>query len=140
MPNRTLIAFVVAPLCVPIILLLASGERVLIELPVAPFVAIAASYFAMFAFGAPAFGLLKARGQTGVWASVISGLSIGLIVWNVFWILIGLLLGETVSVAISILVRMPFRELVVAGLAGACAGLVFWVIARPDRSPNGPPS
>ena len=136
MPRRTF-AFLVAPLAVPLFVLvwsfaghLALGWRLTM-------VAIAAilSYSGTLAFGMPAYFLLKARGLTAAWIAGAVGFATVALMWLVFLVLFPLSLGQGFSG-----VRLGFADFHIVtdvvwpgGVLGTIVGVLFWVIARPDR-------
>lgn len=139
MPRRT-VAFFVAPLAVPLFVLiwsfsghLALGWR-LTMMVIAAFL----SFGGTLAFGMPAYFLLKARGLTAAWIAGVAGFVIGALMWLVFLVLFPLSLGQGFSG-----VRLGLADFHIVsdiawpgGVLGAIVGALFWVIARPDRQPS----
>ena len=135
--SRRTIAFWVAPLAVPLLVLvwsfsgqLALGWR-LTMMVIAAFL----SYGGTVALGIPAYFLLKARGLTTVWIAGAIGFAIGVLMWLIFMVLFPLSLDQGFSG-----VHFAFANFHIVtdiawpgGALGATVGVLFWLIARPDR-------
>ena len=134
---RHKVAFLIAPLAVPLFVLvwsltghLALGWRLTV-------VAIAAflSYSGTLAFGVPAYYLLKARKLTAAWIAGTAGFAIGALMWLVFLVIFPLSLDQGFSG-----IRRGLADFHIVtdiawpgGVLGMIVGVLFWVIARPDR-------
>jgi len=134
---RIIAAFAVAPLCAAAIV-------------TSPFLAMASpwtdigaisvtfAYLSMLVLGVPAFYFLKARKLIYFWIAPATGFVIGAATYLIFEIVIGLAFGLDLADALSGMARdltSPGRGdlvlLALAGVSGAAAALVFWMIARP---------
>jgi hypothetical protein len=137
---RVVIAFFLAPLSVPLSMLLIlafSGVNTAGTMMI-PIFAVVASYGGTFVFGVPAYSVLKGRGVTAAWAAVATGLAIGGITWVLFSVLLPLFLGQGLSGARFALTDRSIMSGVLwpGGVEGALVGAVYWLIARPDRRTN----
>ena len=139
MPRHKL-AFLVAPLAVPLLVLLwlMLGNLAMPWLLIAVIIAAATSYAGTFLLGKPAYAFLNAHGQTAAWIAVVTGFVIGATMWLVFSILFPLSLGQGVDGVLFALTDPHSLRGVIypGGLLGMIVGGLFWVIARPDR-PSG---
>jgi hypothetical protein len=134
---RTLIAFYVAPLAVPLILLV--HPATLAQYQYAVGFGVVVAYVGTFMLGMPIYIFLCARQLTTFWIAPIVGFAIGMVMWYVFFFLLMLALNAAISSAISSIVagifdgRIFLEALRIGGPAGAAVGIVLWLIARPDR-------
>jgi hypothetical protein len=135
---RTPIAFLVAPLVVPLIV----AAYVPIRFPHDPAAATAVplsvfvSYFGAVIFGVPTYLFLRARQLTAFWIASVAGFIVGVMMWYVFFALLGLSLGNglsDVAAALSTPRYMLPNALKASGPLGALVGTILWLIARPDR-------
>jgi hypothetical protein len=136
---RLVIAFFAAPLTVPVSLLLLlllftdhtpAGVAIGIVV-VGAFV----SYAGTFALGVPTYRVLRKRGHTAFWIAMAAGFLIGVVTCVTFGIFFALSLDEGmqgVRFALTDLKTLA-SESRFGGPLGAISGLVFWLIARPDR-------
>ena len=99
------------------------------------------SYALMAIFGVPIFLLFRRYRLTSLSVAIAAGFVCGAIGSVGFLLLIGLLLDGSISVAVASFVEnferrgaTDFVLVVLSGLLGATVGLVFWFIARPDRT------
>ncbi len=115
---RTMAAFYVAPLAVPLITALYLASRGGPEGVEATVVVVSAlvAYAGTFALGVPLYLFLRVRNLTAFWIAPVFGFIVGAIVMF-------LLVGRDVSPA----------NLQFGGLCGAVVGTILWLIARPDR-------
>jgi hypothetical protein len=133
--NRRSTAFFVAPL-----------TSVLMSVPYlyhAPFpwsvvgfvLVLIVSYGGMIAVGIPAYLFLRSRHWLSLWVAVIVGFIAGGIMIFIFAALFALLLGEGGRGMIAGIAdgSMVKDILWPGGPMGAVTGVVFWLIARPDR-------
>jgi hypothetical protein len=144
--SRSVIAFLVAPLWVP---LLVTPYCYLFVFPHAEqgrWVVISAILSAIFSYGGtvllgvPIFSILRARNLTASWIAIAIGFVIGAVVFEVFLVLLGLsLYGGNFKLAMktfyeTILDPIKLMFLVWPGSLGGIVGITLWLIARPDRS------
>jgi len=90
-------------------------------------------YPAMIVLGLPAHLLLRKFGSTGLWGYAVAGLLIGAIVAAVLFSSViannfGLAHDPTKSLTPSVAIS------ILAAFLGMLSAVVFWAIARPDRS------
>jgi hypothetical protein len=145
--NRTQIAFLVAPLWVPLVMLLLAkfdlfpydhqGVWIAITIVLAAFF----GYAGTFIFGVPAFMFFRSRGFTSCWLAGILGFCIGAIVMSAFVFFFALALQSSVeeaaNTALSIFDPWKSNQLfsaLLAGSIGSLVGITLWFIARPDRN------
>lgn len=120
---RTLAAFLVAPLVVPLAcVLIASIEAWSRRVPAEPapeWLSLVATFSGLYAyagvvvFGAPIYLILRVYKRTELWIAVVVGFVVG------------------AGVVFPMLGTMP--ALTFGGPLGAIVGVVFWLIDRPDR-------
>lgn len=134
---RTLIAFYIAPLVVPLLLALTPRELSGTDLSDRLSVVVGAfvAYAGVWAIGGPAYLFLRARRWTSFWLAPLLGFAIGAVMWLVFGVLFGLSLGHSLAGALSLTAQPNFSRGILwpGGVTGAATGIVFWLIARPDR-------
>lgn len=144
--NRTILAFTIAPLWVPLLLFL-FARLVIFPYPeqgnsvvLAVFVSLVFSYGGTILVGAPAFAFLRSRNLTAPWIAVVLGFAIGAMVFFVFYVLFGLALGNSTQDTLRITQSVFTAERLwgisfigVPGSIGALVGFTLWMIARPDR-------
>lgn len=127
---RVPIAFLVAPLAIPMLVTLtfvplvpSVGFNSLIAYPIALLLSV------------PPFRILCESKLTGFWAMTTTGAAVGLATFFVLAMLSGGLLSALAE-------QSRFLILAIFGLSGAVAGTIFWAIARPDRDvvPSSSPS
>ncbi|MBS0520317.1 MAG: hypothetical protein JSR90_16595 [Proteobacteria bacterium] len=123
---RAIAGFAIAPLApallLAIVLLAIGGEHATETLQYTPYAAFV-SYPIALLFGAPAFFVMRRRHWNGWRAYLVAGVLLGLL-----FFLLSLVSMEGGLVE-HILATLPFA------LTGAvAASLVFWAIARPDRT------
>jgi hypothetical protein len=148
--NRTIVAFIVAPLWVP----LAAGVIAYISsfdpYPTPVFwtmVGILGSaltaYVGEFALGLPVFLILRSHGMSRLWIVVLFGCIIGAVCGVIYWASImfffsagdiGAFIGAMQKLfnGHGNLIQMSLAP----SLLGAIAGATLWLIARPDKRPN----
>jgi hypothetical protein len=135
---RQVIAFLVAPLVVPLLFL---AVLYLSPSPTAPFFGTALfisgfiAYVGIFMFGIPIYEFLRARNLTAFWIAPAAGVVVGAIMMYVFFVLLGLFFGSSISDTLSDFGRpdVLLFSLGFGAPAGAAVGATFWLIARPDR-------
>lgn len=136
--SRGAIAFFIAPLAVPLLLLLwqlSAAHAALGLILTTMFIGAFVSYVGTLVFGIPAYRLLRARGVTALWVAVVVGFIIGILMWLIFAVFFGLSLGHGLSSIQSTLTNSNIFTDVMwpGGVLGAIVGAIFWLIARPDR-------
>jgi Zn-dependent protease with chaperone function len=126
---RTPIAFLVAPVAVPI-LAVVFLQPPLHDIGVAFIIVVSwfVAYVGVFVFGLPVYRFMLARNATTFWIAPAVGFVVGAIMYWVTLALVGLMFGakdlgrpDDISDALKL-----------GGVAGAAVGAVLWVIARPD--------
>ena len=135
---RLVMAVFGAPMTVPLLLLLlllfigqAAGSAAIGIVVVGAFV----SYAGTFAFGVPTYRVLRKRGHSAFWIATAAGFLIGIVTCMAFGVFFALSLDEaTQGVRVALTdPRTLAGEAGYGGPLGAISGLVFWLIARPDR-------
>jgi hypothetical protein len=138
--KRGAVAFFVAPLAVPLLLLpwLSSGHLAPGWMLTAIVIAALVSYAGTLVLGVPAYFLLRARRLTAAWIAGVAGFVIGALMWLVFSVLFPLSLDQGLSGVRFALTDLHTLKGVIwpGGVLGAIVGALFWVIARPDRQPS----
>jgi hypothetical protein len=144
--KRSALAFLVAPLCVP--LLVTPYAFLVFPYPdKSPWIVIIVAsgvlfgYGGTFLFGIPMFWFLQARKLTSIWAAAATGFLIGAITslglvaaFTLVFAKRGFRdLGEEINRVLSTPSDLVF--LLCSGLLGIMVGITFWAIARPDRHP-----
>jgi hypothetical protein len=136
--SRPVIAFLVAPLVVPLFLLpsLYSGMPDKFWFAVTLIVATITAYAGTFFLGLPAYLFLRARKWTAFWIAPVLGFIAGSLAYCVFVVLFGLSLGSSLSSVMSDFSNVSgLRDLLwPIGPEGAAVGSLLWLIARPDRA------
>jgi hypothetical protein len=135
--SRPVIAFLVAPLVVPLFLLpsLYSGMPDKFWFAVTLIVATITAYAGTFFLGLPAYLFLRARKWTAFWIAPVLGFIAGSLAYCVFVVLFGLSLGSLSSVMSDFSNVSGLRDLLwPIGPEGAAVGSLLWLIARPDRA------
>lgn len=135
--NRTIIAFAVAPLAVPVLLVpyLWSMNTQPGMLVLSLEIGVVFAYFGCFVFGVPAYLFLAKRGWTAFWIAPSLGFVAGAVAWIGFAVLFPLLL-ETGIAGMWRSLRDPatLKGMVwPGGVLGAAVGVLLWLIARPDQ-------
>jgi hypothetical protein len=138
--QRRAVAFFIAPLAVPLLMLpwLSSGHLATGWILTAMVIAALVSYAGTLALGMPAYFLLRARGLTAAWIAGAAGFVIGALMWLVFSVLFPLSLDQGLAGVRFALTDLHSLQGVLwpGGVLGAIVGALFWVIARPDRQPS----
>ncbi len=140
--SRTELAFVVAPLWVPVALMI---EWSLLATPLdllnfwavfAGFASLAIGYAGTFLFGVPAFLFLRSRNWTAPWIGAVLGFAIAVITLFLFNVLFALALGYSVDDLLlgALSSFSDWGAWITAGPIGSLVGVTLWLIARPDRS------
>jgi hypothetical protein len=139
---RPVIAFLVAPLVVPLFLLpsLYSGMPDRFWFAVTLIMAAIAAYAGTFFFGLPAYLFLRARKWTSFWIAPVLGFIAGSLAYCVLVVLFAVSLGNRLSSVMAGFSNVNgLRDLLwPIGPQGALVGALLWLIARPDRAPPGP--
>lgn len=135
---RDAIAFLVAPLVVPLLLLavLYLGPQPTDSFfGIALFVSAFIAYAGIFIFGVPIYEFLRARKLTAFWIAPAAGVIVGAIMMYVFFALLRLFFGASISDMLSDFGRpdLLLFSLGFGAPAGAAVGATLWLIARPDR-------
>lgn len=134
--SRTLIAFAVAPLIAPIVLSLYFGLNGPASLMLFILLFGAAfAYGATLLAGVPLYLLLRRWGRDSLDTIVPCGALLGLGCWMFFLFAFPLFTGGSPKNFYEVFVNLGvFDFLILPLLLGAASGLVFWLIARPDRN------
>jgi hypothetical protein len=136
-----MIAFVVAPLWVPLIAAPAFRLMVWPDPSQTHWVVIATLTSALFAYGGclllgqPLHRWLVQRRLVSLWIALAAGLVIGAVSWLIFMVCFALFFGGGVGGVASALSDAPkhLAFLVLPAGLGALVGATIWLIARPDR-------
>jgi hypothetical protein len=131
---RPIIAFLVAPLAVP--LFVAVDMYPLLATPffvrVVLYLSILTAYVGTFVFGIPAYLLLRARKWTAFWLAPVLGFMGGALAWWLFlavpWTGSSFRFEPVWDLSRLRDVLWPYGPL------GALVGTLLWLIARPDRA------
>jgi hypothetical protein len=130
--NREFLAFIVSPLVVPAIVSFSiPGGSLGISLTFATIV----SYGSMLLIGGPAYLFLKSKQWTSVWIAAGLGIFFGIVGWIAGGALLAFLLESPFLAAFGDPV-WRFGMLWPGAVSGMLVGITFWIIARPDRSPQ----
>jgi hypothetical protein len=136
--HRGTIAFFFAPLAVPLLLLpwlIYSGLAV-VWVIVTLLLSLTVSYIGSATLGLSAYKLLKRHNYTALWIALPVGYAIGAVMWMVFSVFFVVSLGQGIS-GIHLALSDPaslWGVLWPGGILGTAVGLLFWIIARPDRA------
>ncbi|HXC56835.1 MAG TPA: hypothetical protein VNU97_16165 [Rhizomicrobium sp.] len=144
---REKIAFVVAPLAVPLLLALLYATLVSAAPADWAMAAIGLSlvfaYFGLFVLGLPLYLLLKARGIARLWVFLAGGFVVAVATDALLQLALGVWAGDSARSVLSTALDNMFGSLIfltgLAGLAGVVVAGVFWCIARPDRAAGAAP-
>ena len=142
--NRPGLAFLVAPLWVPLVYAPYAALAMFPSAGQAHLVVISTIFSALFAyagaalFGVPTYRLLRRKPRLLLAAAILVGFAAGGLMWLVFLILVALLLGSTVIGFLSEFWYSPggahWVALAYRGALGALVGLTMWFIGRPKVS------
>jgi len=138
--SRTFVAFLVAPLWVPVAT--APFAAQMFPYPaqshwiyITTVIAIVFAYGGALAFGVPTFLILRTRNCGSFWIAAVLGFGISSLTWMIFAILFGLSLGNGLTFvwrqATNFASWWPLPPI---GALGSLVGATFWMIARPDRT------
>lgn len=134
-------AFLAAPLAVPLFFLvwLLPGDFPARWQLTMVIIAAIFAYGGTLLFGVPAYFFLKAQNLTAIWVAMVAGFGIGALTWLVFMVLFPLSLDEGWSgVALGFSSLHTAKDIAwPGGVLGMVVGILFWVIARPDRPTGG---
>lgn len=133
---RTPIAFLVAPLVVPLLAVLVLDEPLSDPSIVAILIVVTfATYFGVAAFGVPTFLFMRSRQWTEFWMALTAGFIIGTVMWYVGASFFRLWLGNHLSDVLSSLGAAAewSMALRVGAVPGTAVAAILWLIARPDR-------
>jgi hypothetical protein len=140
--SRLAIAFLVAPLWVPLIVAPYSAFEIFPHptqwrwVVIATIISAIFSYLGVFALGYPAFLALRSRNLTALWIAAALGFVVGALTMVAFLACFALALGEG-SQSVDLFLQGPpsllLAGVIPPGLLGALVGTTLWLIARPDR-------
>jgi hypothetical protein len=135
--NRSIIAFLVAPLAAPVLLIpyIRSMTTTSTWFVFALIISAIMAYAGVFIFGVPAYFFLRTRSWTALWIAPLVGFLIGAVMWLVFSAIFALVLDEGISgVRLALTDPATLRGVIwPGGIIGAAIGIILWLIARPDR-------
>lgn len=136
--SRGLIAFIIAPLIAPVLLFpyLRELTTTNVWLAFALVITVIVAYVGAVVLGVPAYLFLRARNCTSFWMAATLGFAIGAAMWLVFSAAFALMLDQGVAGVRSSLADPGTLRGILwpGGIAGAAAGMAFWLIARPDKA------
>jgi hypothetical protein len=97
--NRSIIAFLVAPLAAPVLLIpyVRSMTTTSTWFVFALIISAIMAYAGVFIFGVPAYFFLRTRSWTALWIAPLVGFLIGALMWLVFGAIFALVLDEGIS-------------------------------------------
>lgn len=121
--RRTVLAAALAPLWVPLSIA-ASADQLAVDLTLGT----AFAYLGMLALGIPGLLLLRARRLTGLPATALLGLAVGVATWLLFRLCFDPALDDGLRAGLH-----DALELCYQAALGALVGATLWLIARPDR-------
>lgn len=135
--TRVQLAFVVAPLWVPLALW---GFASLGSYPTPgdwPLLIAAVStmcaYIGVLVIGLPAFLLMRAERWTASWMAAVAGLLAGLVISYTALVVVCLLRGPHFVNWTALRDALDVQFLSVSAVVGALVSITLWLIARPDR-------
>jgi hypothetical protein len=135
--NRLVIAFLVAPFVAPVLLIpyIRSMTTTSTWFVFAFIVSTVVAYAGVFAFGVPAYFVLRSRNWTALWIACLLGAVVGVVVWLIFSAAFALLLDEGIAgVRLALTDPSTLKGVIWPGaVVGAVVGAAFWLIARPDH-------
>jgi hypothetical protein len=137
--SRTKLAFLIAPLWVPLATALVSRMLVWPDPSQTHWVVIATTvggafaYAGCFVVGLPLFRLLTTRGLVSMWIAPTVGFAIGAVTWLAFISCLTIFLGGGPFGAFGALAPQQLPFLAWPGGLGALVGMTVWLITRPDR-------
>jgi Zn-dependent protease with chaperone function len=128
---RTPIAFLVAPLAIPIVMTWLRPSLADLDTGLALVVSMLAAYIGIFVIGLPIYLYLQTRGAMAFWLAPIIGFMIGVVMTYALYFFVALSVGyHVVSPAEPVTLQDAFGF---GGPSGAVVGAILWLIARPDR-------
>src|SRR5262245_28151500 len=147
--NRNVVAFIIAPLAVPLVMS-AVALQILREAPPlywsSLLIATMVSYIGVLLVGAPVYMTHRSRGWTSFWLALVAGLIVGVIMAMALVVIFPLLLGILTAVMAMFGENVQLGEVIIAdpnpaailvlmgpGILGALVGSLLWLIGRPDR-------
>jgi hypothetical protein len=143
--SRHRLAFVVAPLWVPVLVGLycffliftRPGQEELIV--IAMTIGAILSYGGTLAFGRPAFAFMRTHRMTSIWMAMATGFAIGALTSFFFLVAIAAMLQGLAALLFSDEALHAALSLfnVASGIMGTLVGITLWLIARPDRATDG---
>jgi hypothetical protein len=135
--NRSIIAFLVAPLAAPVLLIpyVRSMTTTSTWFVFALIISAIMAYAGVFIFGVPAYFFLRTRSWTALWIAPLVGFLIGALMWLVFGAIFALVLDEGISGVRLVLTDPATLRGVIwpGGIIGAAIGIILRLIARPDQ-------
>lgn len=136
---RIWMAFVVAPLAAPVVVIMTfgiSGELENAISIVAP-ASLVLGYLGTILLGPPVYLALRALKLTAFWIAPLAGFAVGVGTLCLFLIWLPLSFGQNLATALASLDHGQFKAAVeFGGPPGAAVGALLWLIARPDRQPR----
>jgi len=141
--DRPILAFLVAGLTVPILVAAhfsSEGAPKFRDYVLIVVVSTIISFCGVVFLGVPAYRFLRARNWTAFWIAPLVGFIVATVAWYVFNLLLGLALtsGQLSNVLSRLIDPFPIGGVLwPVGPIGAVAGILVWLIARPDRSTTG---
>jgi hypothetical protein len=143
--SRSVVAFLVAPLWVPLLVTPFCYPFVFPHAAQLHWVVIGAILSTIFSYGGtillgvPIFSILRALNLTASWIAIAVGFVIGAVTFEVFSVLFGLSLnGGNLELVMKTYYEtfhdpIQLMFLVLPGSLGGIVGITLWLIARPDR-------
>ena len=139
--KRSQVAFLIAPLWVPLQVTLFSASFTIPTrsqfhwVVVAGLLSAAVAYLGTYGLGLPLFIFLKSRNWTALLVAIISSAFIGAVTYLIAVACFAIYLGEdTQWVVAKLLANLEqMFPLVVPGFQGALVGSTIWAISRPDK-------
>ena len=133
---RTITAFMTAPLVVPVIMVLYFDAEHPSQWIVISAIALMFAYLGTIVLGIPVYLLFRSQGWLSIWHIFSVSIIGSWLSWAIFLLLFALSFGYDTKSA-SELAGSPLSDTKLyfwpVGVTGAIYGLVFWLIARPDR-------
>ncbi len=140
--DRTVLAFLVAPLWVPIATAMYVYAVGMFPNPeqrpwiyITTLIGALFGYGGVWAIGLPAFRILRAKGLSSGWIAIVMGFVVAVLTWHIFELLFALSLGNSLNFVWHNWTTSAVQWALILGIGalGVVVGGTLWLIARPDR-------
>jgi hypothetical protein len=132
--DRPGLAFLIAPLWVPLIVTLYAAfvSRLETWVPLATIISLLFAYAGTLLFGVPTYLLLRRWPLALLVAGLLVGFGAGVMMWNAFFVLFGLSLGHSLQTIATTFSGIDLQEHLYwsrrTGTLGSLVGLTLWFI------------